>query len=122
MSGVNKCIILGRLGKNPELKQVNGTALAKFSLATSETWTDKDGEKQERTEWHNCNAWGKQAEVICKYLSKGDQLYIEGSLETRSWEDDDGNKRYATDIKVYKFEFVGGKREGNDANSNTGGF
>ena len=118
MSGVNKVILLGRLGKDPELKQVNETALAKFSLATSEEWKDKDGEKQERTEWHNCNAWGKQAEVICKYVSKGQQLYVEGSLETRSWETDSGEKRYATDIKVYKFEFIGGKKEETDS----GGF
>lgn len=111
MSGVNKVILLGRLGSDPETKVLtSGSTVTRFSVATSDTWKDKDGNKQEKTEWSNCVAWQKQAEVIAEHMKKGDQIYLEGKLETRSWEDDKGAKRYATDIKVTNFQFVGGKK------------
>ncbi len=113
MSGsVNKSILIGNLGKDPELKDVNGTALCKFSLATTETYKDAQGERQERTEWHNIVVWGKQAEACAKYLQKGRKAYVEGSIQTRSWDGDDGQKRYMTEIKAHKVVFLGGKQDG----------
>ena len=92
---VNKVIILGRLGQDPELKYTaGGSAVCNFSLATSESWTDRNGQKQEKTEWHRVVVWGKLAELCNQYLSKGRQAYVEGKLATRSWEDQNGQKRY----------------------------
>ena len=110
MSGsVNKAIIIGNLGKDPEMKTLaNGTGLCKFSVATSETWL-KDGEKQESTEWHNIVVWGKQAEACGKYLAKGRKVYVEGKIQTRSWDDDSGQKHYMTEIKADKVVFLGSK-------------
>jgi len=97
MSGVNKVILVGNLGNDPEIKQTgNGTSLANFSVATSESWT-KDGQRQERTEWHRVTCWGKLADIVGQYVTKGSKVYIEGKLQTRSWEQD-GQKRYATEI------------------------
>ena len=112
MSGVNKVIIIGRLGNDPELKSVSsGNSVARLSVATSENWKDKDGQKQERTEWHRVVFWGKQAELAGKYLSKGRQVYIEGRLQTRSWEDPQGQKRYTTEIIGTNLQFLGGTNE-----------
>jgi len=109
MSGVNKVIVLGRLGQDPEVKQVNNSnTVCRISVATSEAWKGKDGQAQERTEWHRIVIWGKLAEICGKYLSKGRQVYVEGRLETRSWEDDKGQKKYATEIVASKVEFIGG--------------
>lgn len=110
MSGVNKVILVGRLGADPEMKFTQGgQAIARLSLATSEQWTDKNsGQKQERTEWHRVVVWGKQAEVIGKFMTKGRQLYVEGRLQTRSWEDPQGQKRYTTEIVANNFQFLGG--------------
>ena len=111
---VNKAIILGRLGQDPELKHTStGIAVANFTVATSESWTDKSGKKQDKTEWHRITAWGKTAELCAKYLSKGRQVLVEGSIETRSWEDKDGQKRYTTEVKARNVQFLGGgeKRE-----------
>jgi single-strand DNA-binding protein len=95
---VNKAIILGRLGKDPEMRFTpNGKAVTNFTVATSEVWA-QDGEKQERTEWHRIVTWGKLAENCAKLLGKGKQVYIEGKLQTRSWDDKDGNKKYTTEI------------------------
>ena len=112
MAGLNKVMIIGHLGKDPEIKySQQGTAMVNFSVATSEEWKDKNsGEKQKKTEWHKIKAFGKQAEVMEKYLKKGSQVYLEGSLETRQYEKD-GQDHYMTEIKVFKFEFVGGKSE-----------
>ena len=105
---VNKVIILGRLGQEPELKYTpSGAAVCNFSLATSENWTDKSGQKQERTEWHRIVVWGKLAELCNQYLSKGRQAYVEGKLQTRSWDDKDGNKRYTTEINASTVQFIG---------------
>ena len=99
---VNKVIILGRLGQDPELKYTpSGAAVCNFSLATSESWNDKNsGQKQEKTEWHRIVVWGKLAELCNQYLSKGKQAFVEGKLETRSWEDKEGKKRFTTEIKA----------------------
>ncbi len=105
---VNKVIILGRLGQDPELKYTpGGMAVCNFTLATSESWADKSGQKQERTEWHRIVVWGKLAELCNQYLSKGRQAYIEGSLQTRSWDDKSGQKRYTTEINAKTVQFIG---------------
>jgi single-strand DNA-binding protein len=99
MSSVNKVILVGRLGKDPELRYTpSGSPVARFSLATSESWTDKGGDKQERTQWHNIVAWSKLAEICNQYLVKGKLVYIEGRLESREYTDRDGNKRRITEI------------------------
>lgn len=105
---VNKVIILGRLGQDPELKYTaGGSAVCNFSLATNESWTDRNGQKQEKTEWHRVVVWGKLAELCNQYLSKGRQAYIEGKLATRSWEDQQGQKRYTTEINAATVQFIG---------------
>lgn len=105
---VNKVILIGRLGNNPEIRYTNtGTAVANFNLATSENWNDKSGQRQERTEWHRVVVWGKLAELCEKYLSKGRQCFVEGRLQTRSWDDKDGNKRYTTEIVASTIQFLG---------------
>lgn len=96
---INKVILIGRLGKDPEMRFTpNGKAVTNFTMATSEIWNDQNGEKQERTEWHRVVTWGKLAENCAKLLSKGKQVYVEGRLQTRSWDDKDGNKKYTTEI------------------------
>lgn len=111
MSSVNKVIIIGRLGKDPEIRYMpNGEAVANFSMATSETWKDKAGDKQEKTEWHNLVAYKKLADIIGQYVKKGSQLYIEGKLQTRKWEKD-GVTRYTTEIIVSELTMLGGKPE-----------
>ncbi len=106
---VNKVLLIGRLGNNPEIRYTNtGTAVANFNLATSESWNDKSGQKQERTEWHRVVVWGKLAELCEKYLAKGRQCFVEGRLQTRSWDDKDGNKRFTTEIVASTVQFLGG--------------
>ena len=105
---VNKAIIVGRLGSNPEIRYTsNGTAVANFNVATSEHWSDKEGQKQERTEWHRVVVWSKLAETCNQYLSKGREVYAEGRLQTRQWEDQKGNKRYTTEIVAATVRFLG---------------
>jgi len=109
---MNKVLLIGRLGKDPELKYTPaGAAVANFSLATSERWKDKEGNKQEKTEWHNIVAWNKQAEVMGEYLRKGSLVFIEGKNQTRSWDDTEGKKHYKTEVKVWSFEFLDSKKE-----------
>lgn len=112
--GVNKVILVGNLGKDPELKYTpQGTAVAKFSLATSEKYKDKAGEWQERTEWHNLVAWARTAEVAAEYLKKGSTVFIEGRLRTDSWDDKDtGQKKYRTEIIVNELVMLGGRGDG----------
>ncbi|QIK38648.1 single-stranded DNA-binding protein [Caldichromatium japonicum] len=101
MRGVNKVILIGNLGTDPEVRYMaNGDAVANLRLATSETWRDKSGEQQERTEWHNVVLFGKLAEVAKQYLRKGSKVYIEGKLRTRKWQTQDGQERYTTEIVV----------------------
>jgi len=114
MSAVNKVIILGRLGSDPEVKQITGgQTVARLSVATSESWTDKNQQKQERTEWHRVVVWGKLAELCGKYLVKGRQIYLEGRLQTRNWEDNQGQKKYTTEVIATTIQFLG-----NQANNN----
>ena len=103
MASVNKVILIGNLGRDPEVRYTqNGTAVANFTLATNEVWNDKSGARQEKTEWHRVVVWGKQAEIAREHLSKGKQVYIEGSIQTRQWDDREGNKRTTTEIKVIR--------------------
>ncbi len=105
---VNKVILLGRLGQDPELKHTpSGSAVCNFSLATSEYWADKNGQKQERTEWHRVVVWGKLAELCNQYLAKGRQAFVEGRLQTRSWDDQSGQKKYTTEIVATTVQFIG---------------
>ncbi len=107
---VNKVILVGRLGTDPEkLVTGSGKSVAKFNLATSETWKDKSGQKQEKTEWHRIVVWGAQAENCAQYLSKGRQVYIEGRLQTRQWDDKEGKKRYTTEVVAQSVQFLGSK-------------
>ena len=106
---VNKAILVGNLGKDPEVRFTgSGKAVCKFPLATSEVWNDAEGGRQERTEWHNVIVWGKQGETCGQYLSKGRQVYVEGSIRTRNYDDKDGNKRYITEIIAQRVRFLGG--------------
>jgi len=108
--GVNKVILVGNLGGDPELRQTpGGTSVASFTLATNESWTDRDGQRQERTEWHRIVAWAKLAEICGQYLRKGRQVYIEGRLTTRSWEDRQGNQRKTTEIVAQQMLMLGGR-------------
>lgn len=108
MSGsLNKVLLIGNLGADPELSYTpSGTAKATMRLATHEYWTNKDGSKGERTEWHRVVAWGRLAEIMGEYATKGRQLFIEGSLQTRSWEDRDGQKRWMTEIKAVNIQLL----------------
>lgn len=128
MAGVNKVIIIGRLGQDPELKTIpSGQQVARLNVATSESFTGKDGSKQERTEWHRIVAWGKLADLCGRYLTKGRQVYIEGKLNTRSWEDQQGQKKYSTEIVANTVQFLGsnqqqGERPANHSNDDAGNF
>jgi single-strand DNA-binding protein len=113
MSGVNKVILLGNLGANPEMRFTQGgQAVANLRLATTERWTDKNGQKQEATEWHRVVVWGKQAEIVGQYLTKGRQIFLEGSIRTRQWQDKEGQKRYSTEIVARNIQMLGGRSEG----------
>ena len=108
--GVNKVILIGNLGADPELKYTpSGVPVVNFSLATSESWTDKSGERQERTEWHRIVLWRKLAEIAGQYLRKGSKLYVEGKLQTRSWDDQSGQKRYTTEVVVNDMQMLDGR-------------
>jgi single-strand DNA-binding protein len=110
--GLNKVMLIGHLGKDPELKYTpGGAAVATFSLATNESYKDKDGNQQEKTEWHRLVVWNKQAEIAAEYLKKGQQVFVEGKLQTRTWEKD-GQKHYMTEIVVFNFQMLGRKGEG----------
>jgi single-strand DNA-binding protein len=119
--GVNKVILVGNLGVDPEMKYTpSGAGVCEFRLATNESWMDKAGQKQERTEWHRIVVWGKRGETCAKFLSKGRQVYIEGRLRTRSWEDQTGNKRYMTEIIADDVQFLGGREGGGGAGGGGG--
>ncbi len=121
MAGVNKVIIVGNVGRDPEVRFTkNGTAVATFSVATSERFKDRDGQQQERTEWHRVVAWAQLADICGKYLRKGKQVYIEGRLQTRDWEDKDGHKRYTTEVIANVMQMLG-RREDGDSSGYGGG-
>ena len=110
MSGsVNKVIVVGNLGEDPKLNEAGSGTVCNLRVATNEQWTDKSGERQERTEWHTVVVWGKSAENCAKFLSKGRQVYVEGRLQTRPWTDKEGNERKSTEIVATNVQFLGGK-------------
>ncbi len=115
--GVNKAILIGNLGADPEVRFTpGGQAVANFRIATSESWKDKEGNKQEKTEWHRIVVWGKLAELCGEYLKKGRQAYVEGRLQTREWTDKEGKKNYTTEVVANQVTFLGG-RDGAGAGS-----
>jgi single-strand DNA-binding protein len=118
---VNKVILIGNLGRDPEVRSTpSGQPVANFSIATNRRWKDRDGNRQEQTEWHNIVCWGRQAEVAGQYLTKGKRIYVEGRLQTRSWEDkQSGEKKYRTEIICENFQMLGGR--GDDGGASGGG-
>lgn len=123
MAGVNKVILIGNLGRDPEIRYMqDGTPVANFSVATSENWNDKNtGERREKTEWHRIVAWRRWAEICAQYLSKGKQVYIEGKLQTREWEDKEGIKRYTTEIVVNFMQMLGTRADNTGQGAYQGG-
>lgn len=120
--GVNKVILVGNLGQDPELNYTNsGTAVCNMRIATSDSYTNRDGERVDTTEWHDVVAWARLGETCGEYLSKGRQIYVEGSLQTRSWEDRDGNKRYSTEVKAREVVFLSGDGQGARQSRSPGG-
>lgn len=121
MSSVNKVILIGNLGRDPELRYTQtGQAVANFSLATTDRFSSKEGDRQERTEWHRIVAWGRTAEICAQYLSKGRSVYVEGRLQTSEWEDKEGQKKRTTEIVAQSVQFLGG-RGGDTAGADRGG-
>jgi single-strand DNA-binding protein len=117
---LNKVLLIGNLGKDPEVRFTpGGRAVARFPVATSEVWSDQEGQRQERTEWHNIVVWGKQAETCGQYLSKGRQVFLEGSIRSRQYDDKEGNKRYITEVIAQRVQFLGGR--GGEGSSPRGG-
>ena len=115
MASLNKVLLIGNLGKDPEMRAMpNGDAVATFSIATTETWKDKQGQKQGKTEWHNITMFRGLAEIAGKYLKKGGSVYIEGRLQTRKWQDKTGADRYTTEIIADQMQMLGGKQAGNE--------
>lgn len=113
MAGINKVILVGNLGRDPEVRYTpSGTAVANFTLATTESWTDRDGEKQSHTEWHRVVAWRRLGEICGEYLAKGKQVYIEGRIRTKEWEDQEGNKRKTTEIEAQTMQMLGSRGQG----------
>jgi len=122
MASVNKVFLIGNLGADPEVRYTqSGTAVANFRIATSEIWNDKNGERQERTEWHRIVVFGRQAEHCGEYLRKGRSVCVEGKLQTREWEDRDGNRRFTTEVKADNVTFLGGRSDGGGGGSFGGG-
>jgi single-strand DNA-binding protein len=119
MRGVNKVIVVGNLGKDPEMRYMpSGAAVANFSVATTESWKDKQsGEQQERTEWHRIAMFGRLAEIAGEYLRKGSQVYLEGKLQTRKWQDKEGKDRYTTEIVAHEMQMLGKRESGGAASS-----
>ena len=119
---VNKVILVGRLGRDPETRFTGGgQAVANFSVATDHAYKDRNGERQKRTEWHKVVAWGKLAEIVQKYLKKGSLIFIEGRIETREWQDKEGQKRYSTEIIANEMRMLGGRGDGAGAGAPRGG-
>lgn len=122
MSSLNKAMIIGNLGQDPEVRYTqNNTAVATLNIATSERYKDSNGEYQENTEWHRVVAWGRTAEICQQYLTKGSKVYIEGPIQTRQWEDKEGQKRYTTEIKALRMVMLDSKGGGNGGGQQSGG-
>ena len=110
--GVNKVILVGNLGANPEIRYTQGgQAVGNMRIATTERWTDRNGQKQEQTEWHNVVVWGRQAEIVGQYLTKGRQVFVEGRIRTRQWQDKTGQKRFTTEVVALNVQMLGGRGE-----------
>ncbi len=123
MGTVNKVIIVGNLGRDAEIRYTpGGAAVSTLSLATTDVWNDKAGQRQEKTEWHRVVVWGKQAETLKDYLTKGRQIYVEGRLQTRQWDDKDGNKRYTTEIRSDRIVLLGGRGQGGEGGGGGGDY
>lgn len=123
MASLNKCMIIGNLGGDPEMRYTaNGSAVTNFNVATNEQWTGGDGERQEHTEWFSVVAWNRLAETCSQYLAKGRQVYVEGRMRTRSWEAQDGQRRYKTELIADTVKFLGSRGDGDAAASFGGGF
>jgi len=121
--GINKVIVVGNLGNDPELRYMpNGNAVANLSIATSESWKDQQGQQQERTEWHRVTMYRRLAEIAGEYLKKGSQVFIEGKLQTRKWQDKEGNDRYTTEIIADNMQMLGGGGQGGGQNAQGGGY
>ncbi len=121
--GVNKVILVGNLGNDPEVRYMpNGNAVANLSIATSESWKDQQGQLQEKTEWHKVTMYRRLAEIAGEYLKKGSQIYLEGKLQTRKWQDQQGNDRYTTEVIADQLQMLGGKNEGGNAGGGQGGY
>lgn len=115
MASLNKVMLIGNVGRDPEVRYLPaGDAVANLPLATTDKWKDKDGNQQERTEWHRISFFGRQAEIAGEYLKKGSQIYVEGSLTTRKWTDKDGNERYTTEIRADRMQMLGGRGQNSD--------
>lgn len=124
MASINKVIIVGNVGKDPEIRFMpNGKGVANFSIATTEKWKDQNGNKQEKTEWHNLVAYEPLSKIIEQYVGKGDPLYVEGKLQTRKWQDKNGGDRYSTEIIVNQLQMLGSRKDGQQTNqpANNGG-
>ena len=122
MASVNKVILVGNLGADPEMRYLpSGEAVANLRLATTDTWKDKDGNKQEATEWHRVSFFGRQAEVCGQYLKKGSQIYVEGSIRTRKWQDKEGQDRYTTEVRGDRMQMLGSRQGMSDAPPREGG-
>lgn len=116
MASVNKVILVGNLGKDPEMRYMpSGDAIANFSVATTDTWKDKNGEKQEKTEWHRVAMFGRQAEIAGEYLKKGSSVYLEGRLQTRKWQNKEGVDQYTTEVVADRMQMLGGRSGGGNA-------
>jgi len=121
--GVNKVILIGNIGADPELRYTpSGTAVTNFNMATNENWTDNSGDRQERTEWHRIVVWGRLAEICNQYLRKGSKIYIEGRLQTRSWEGQDGQKRYTTEVVARDMQILDSREDYDGAGGDSGSY
>ena len=120
MAGINKVMLIGNLGRDPEIRRFDNGSVARFSLATTENFRDRSGEWQSRTEWHNVVAWRALADKAERSLKKGSQIYVEGKLRTRSYDDKEGNKRYTTEVEAEYFTLLGGRPQ--DEQDNSGGY
>lgn len=121
MAGVNKVILIGNLGRDPELRYTpSGQPVANFTLATTENWTNKENQREERTEWHRIVVWGRQAENCAQYLAKGRTVFVEGRIQTREWEDREGQKRRTTEVVAQNVQFLGGPRGGGSGSGGGG--
>jgi single-strand DNA-binding protein len=121
MRGLNKVMVIGNVGRDPEMRYIpSGKPVTSFSVATSRSWTNSEGERREETEWFNVVAWGNLAEICKQHLRRGQQVYIEGRLQTRSWEDHEGKKRFRTELVASEMILLGGRRSVSEAIESTG--